>query len=87
MVWATTEIMNRATKIKAIHFARVSETPEINPKPNTAATKATSKNTTAHMSQPDNPFLFIFIIICWSKNIYRKAVLNNTTVIQKLNLI
>jgi len=33
-----------------------SDTPEINPNPNTAATIAIIKNTTAQPNHPDNPF-------------------------------
>lgn len=58
-MWATTEIINRTTKIIANHFAIVYEAPEINPNPNTPATIATIRNNTAQMSQLVTPFLFI----------------------------
>ena len=55
--------MNSITKITANHFAITSETPEINPKPNIPATIATIRNITAQINQPDNPFLFIFLLL------------------------
>ncbi|OGJ13086.1 hypothetical protein A3K82_03545 [Candidatus Pacearchaeota archaeon RBG_19FT_COMBO_34_9] len=55
-----TEIINKITKIIASHFAIVSETPEISPNPNTPATRATTRNITAQISQLDKPLLSLF---------------------------
>ena len=55
--------MKRITKIIANHFAIENETPEINPNPNTPATMATTKKIIAHVSQPDNPLLFILCLV------------------------
>ena len=52
--------MNNITKIIANHLAIVSETPEMSPNPNIAATMANIKNITAPTNQPNTPFLFIF---------------------------
>lgn len=56
------EMMNKTMKIMASHFASVNENPAINPNPKTPATIATTKNISAQNSQPDNPFLFMFIL-------------------------
>ena len=77
-MWAITEITNNTTKIIANHLAISSETPEISPKPNTAATIAIIKNTIAQANQPPTPFLFIFFSIVlkeYMQRIYTCAVL------------
>ena len=50
---------DKITKIIANHIAIVEDIPEIPPKPNTAATIAITKNTTAQTNQPDKAFLSI----------------------------